>query len=158
MRDPRWTDHPRLTAWLREQAEAFPQWASAHPGGWDYSLESIDRLQAVIKAEFSSWDDVRARQRTPAVTVPAWYLGEVCVRAGAVWKHNPQAPSDSWDGPFVGVRDDPIEDPDHEDTEEDGWFPAAVPVHELRDMFEKRPEWRLRSVVEAFLQYPDPPA
>ncbi len=155
MSGQRWTDHPRLSEWLQDQEEAFPGWARAHPGVWDFSVDSVDRLQAVVKAEFSSWDDVHASRRTPAVTVPAWYLGEVCVRAGALWKHNPAVPSDAWESPFVGVPDDPMEDPDYEDRYEGDYFPASVPVDELRGMFMKPREWHLRSVVEAFARYPD---
>src|SRR4051794_38596995 len=122
MSEQRWTEHPRLTAWLQEQEAGFPGWAAAHPGVWDFSLESIDRLESVVRAEFSSWDDVFARRRSPEVTVPAWYLGEVCVRAGALWKHNPQTPPDAWEAPFVGVPDDPMEDPDYEDLYEGDYF------------------------------------
>jgi hypothetical protein len=153
MSEQQWTDHPRLWAWLQEQEEAFPQWADSHPGVWDFSPDSVDRLGAVLRSEFSSWEDIRAAQHTPQVTVPAWYLGEVCVRAGAVWKYNPDSPaeSDAWEGPFVGVPGDPMEDPDHEDLyEDDDYLPAAIPVAELRGMFAKSPQWRLRSVVEEF--------
>ncbi len=151
-----WTGHPRLRAWLQEQEAGFPCWAASHSGLWDFSPESVDRLEAALRAQFSSWEDVRAAQRTPQVTVPAWYLGEVCVRAGAVWKHNPDSPADpeTWEGPFVGVPGDPMEDPDHEDLYEDeDYLPAAVPVSELRGMFLKSPPWRLRNVVEEFAEW-----
>ncbi|MFI6683958.1 hypothetical protein [Streptomyces sp. NPDC050485] len=158
MSEQQWTDHPRLRAWLREQEAAFPRWAASHPGVWDFSADSVDELERVIRAEFAAgeWEEVRAARRTPQVTVPAWYFGEVCVRAGAVWKVNPAAPTDpdAWDGPFVGVPGDPMEDPDHEDLyEDDDYLPASVPVPELRDMFLKSPPWRLRNVVEEFEEW-----
>ncbi|MFI6055825.1 hypothetical protein ACIBCO_37830 [Streptomyces violascens] len=158
MSEHQWTDHPRLRTWLSEQEAAFAQWAKSHPGTWDFSTSSIDALERAVRADFASsesseWEDVRAAQHTPRVTAPAWYLGEVCVRAGAVWKVNPAAPMDpeTWEGPFVGVPDDPMEDPDHEDLYEDeDYRPAAVPVAELRGMFLKSPPWRLRDVVGEF--------
>ncbi|WNM30658.1 hypothetical protein RKE30_09685 [Streptomyces sp. Li-HN-5-11] len=152
MSEQQWTDHPRLRAWLREQEAGFEGWAASHPGTWDFSPGSLDGLEAVVRAQFSSWEEARAAQRTAQVTVPAWYFGEVCVRAGAVWKVNPSAvPDPEWEGPFVGVPGDPMEDPDHEDLyEDDDYLPAAVPVAELRDIFLKDPPWRLRSIVEEF--------
>src|SRR5512141_1645831 len=104
MTDQRWTDHPRLRAWLREREEAFPRWAAAHPGVWDFSPESVDRLQEVLDAEFTSIDQIYDVRTSLAVTVPAWYLGEVCVRLGASWKHTYVSPidADDWQGPFLG--------------------------------------------------------
>lgn len=156
MSEQQWTDHPRLHAWLRQQEAAFPAWSAAHPGVWDFSPESVDRLEAVVRARFGTAAQVRAARQTPEVTVPAWYLGEVCVRAGAVWKHNPDAPDDPevWEGPFVGVPGDPMEDADHEDLYEDeDYRPAAVPVAELRGMFAKDADWRLRNVVDEFAEW-----
>jgi hypothetical protein len=147
------TNNPRLRAWLQEQEAAFPQWAASHPGVWDFSVDSVDRLQKVIRGEFSSYENITAVQHTPAVTVPAWYLGEVCVRAGAVWKGDPAVPpgAEAWQGIGVGVPGDPFDDPDYESLyEDDDYLPAAVPVSELGGMFVKRPEWQLRSIVTEF--------
>ncbi|MFB7747359.1 hypothetical protein [Streptomyces sp. NPDC056132] len=158
-RQRQWTDHPRLGAWLAEQEAAFGEWAASHPGDWDFSASSIDALERAVRADFAgaAWEDVRAAQHTPALTAPAWYLGEVCVRAGAVWKVNPATDFDSgtWDGPFVGVPGDPMENPDHEDLYEDeDYYPASVPVPELRAMFAKDPgAWRLRDVVTEFEEW-----
>ncbi|WP_205530611.1 hypothetical protein [Streptomyces sp. MBT27] len=157
-RDQQWTEHPRLGAWLAEQEAAFGEWAAAHPGQWDFSASSVDALERAVRADFAgaAWEDVRAAQDTPRLTAPAWYLGEVCVRAGAVWKVNPAADFEAgaWDGPFVGVPGDPMEDPDHEDLyEDDDYCPASVPVPELRDMFLKDPPWRLRDVVGEFEEW-----
>ncbi|CAM5256216.1 hypothetical protein [Streptomyces sp. SID1034] len=157
--DRQWTDHPRLGAWLAEQEAAFGEWAASHPGDWDFSAASVDALERAVRADFAgaAWEDVRAAQDTPRLTAPAWYLGEVCVRAGAVWKVNPAADFEAgaWEGPFVGVPGDPMEDPDHEDLyEDDDYYPASVPVPELRDMFLKDPgAWRLRDVVGEFEEW-----
>ncbi|MEV8527530.1 hypothetical protein AB0451_25825 [Streptomyces sp. NPDC052000] len=157
--EQQWTDHPRLSAWLAQQKAAFGDWAAAHPGDWDFSVDSIDALEAAVRADFGgvAWEDVRAAQHAPRLTVPAWYFGEVCVRAGAVWKVNPATDFEvgQWDGPFVGVAGDPMEDPDHEDLyEDDDYYPASVPVPELRDMFLKDPDaWRLRDVVAEFEEW-----
>jgi hypothetical protein len=156
MSEQSWTDHPRLRAWLEKQETQFPQWAASHPGVWDFSVDSVDRLETVIRTDFSSWEELRAAQGTPRVTVPAWYLGAVCVRAGAVWKYNPDSPTDAdgWEGPAVGVPGDPMEDPEHEDFyEDDDYRPAAIPVAELRGIFVKSPPWRLRNVVAEFEEW-----
>ncbi|MEU9197539.1 hypothetical protein [Streptomyces hundungensis] len=156
MSEQQWTDHPRLGAWLAEQEAAFGQWAASHPGDWDFSTASVDALERAVRADFAActWEDVRAAQHTPRLTAPAWYLGEVCVRAGAVWKVNPASDFSAWDGPFVGVPGDPMENPDHEELyEDDDYYPAAVPVPELRDMFLKDPPWRLRDVVAEFEEW-----
>ncbi|MER0447321.1 hypothetical protein ABR738_22690 [Streptomyces sp. Edi4] len=151
---PSWTEHPRLSAWLAEQEAAFGAWAASHPGKWDFSVASIDALEAAVRGDFAGaeWEEVRAVRHTPRVTAPAWYLGEVCVRAaGAVWKVNPAADFTAWEGPFVGVPGDPMEDPHHEDLyEDDDYLPAVVPVAEMCAMFLKDPPWRLRGVVEEF--------
>ncbi|MFG2721388.1 hypothetical protein ACGFW5_24280 [Streptomyces sp. NPDC048416] len=149
----RWTDHPRLRRWLAEQEAAFGEWAVSHPGEWDFSVASVDALERAVRRDFapSGWEGVRAAQHTSLVIAPAWYFGEVCVRAGAVWKVNPATDFSTWDGPFVGVPDDPMEDPDHEDLyEDDDYLPASVPVTELRGMFLKDPPWQLRDVVGEF--------
>ncbi|MFG3286586.1 hypothetical protein [Streptomyces sp. NPDC048111] len=156
MSEQQWTDHPRLGAWLAEQEAAFGEWAAAHPGPWDFTPSSLDALERAVRADFAEreWEDVRAAQDTPRVAAPAWYLGEVCVRAGAVWKVNPTTDFTAWDGPFVGVPGDPMEDPDHEDLyEDDDYWPAAVPVPEIRDMFLKEAPWRLRNVVAEFEEW-----
>ncbi|MET9366012.1 hypothetical protein ABZX93_34640 [Streptomyces sp. NPDC006632] len=157
-RHPDWTDHPRLRAWLAEQEAAFGEWAASHPGEWDFSPASVDALESAVRADFAGaeWEEVRALQHTPRVTAPAWYFGEVCVRAaGAVWKVNPASDfGDGWEGPFVGTPDDPMEDPDHEDLyEDDDYRPASVPVAEMCGVFLKGEPWRLREVVEGFEEW-----
>ncbi|MFE9412552.1 hypothetical protein ACFYN0_27725 [Streptomyces sp. NPDC006704] len=157
---PSWTEHPRLSAWLVEQEAAFGVWAASHPGRWDFSVASLDALEAAVRGDFAGaeWEEVRAARHAPRVTAPAWYLGEVCVRAagaagaaGVVWKVNPATDFTAWEGPFVGVRGDPMEDPEHEDLYEDAdYLPAVVPVAEMCAMFLKGASWRLRCVVGEF--------
>ena len=151
------SDNPRLRAWLHEQEAGFPQWAAAHPGDWDFSVASLDRLQTALQADFSSDEEARAALRTPAMTVPAWYFGEVCVRAGAVWKYHPEPlddPDDPYDpeldlGPRIGVPGDPRDDPDYEDPYED-YVPVALPVYKLYETVPDDPEGHLRGYAEEF--------
>jgi hypothetical protein len=153
------TNNPRLHAWLQEQEKGFPQWAANHPGFWDFSPESVDRLQTALATEFSSWEEIRAAQHTPAITVPAWYFGEVCVRAGAVWKYHPEPLEDPDNlddpepdlGPRVGVPGDPMDDPDYEDPYDDEvYVPAALPIFDLSEALLDGSEGRLRRFVEEF--------
>jgi hypothetical protein len=146
-------DNPRLRAWLQKQEEAFPQWAAAHPGLWDFSPDSIDRLQEVLTEEFTPDENIEAARYAPAVTVPAWYLGETCIRAGAVWKYSPNEPVEptaAAQNPDVGVPGDPWDDPDYQNFVDDEYLPSAFLVNELCSMFVRGPDWRLRSIVEQF--------
>jgi hypothetical protein len=68
--------HAALTA-------RFPGWAATHPGPWDFSLESVDTLETLLRATFVPDTD-------PRVELPAWYLGEVIAGAkGGEWFYDP---------------------------------------------------------------------
>lgn len=88
---PAWTDNPYLNQWLRTQATAFPAWAAQIPGAWDFSTQSLDRLEAEIKRRYPGRQAAETDRDTAFLTVAAWYTGEVHVRNyGAVWRHAPE--------------------------------------------------------------------
>ncbi|AJT68700.3 hypothetical protein T261_7098 [Streptomyces lydicus] len=81
-----------LDAWLDEQRAAFPAWASqrAGRGPWDFTVDSLPRLEALIRDAFTSSVQARAVMDTPLVAVAAWYLGEVHNRTfGTQWQFHP---------------------------------------------------------------------
>lgn len=95
-----WTTNPRLKEWTAARQTSFEQWASETGGGWDFTIESVDRLEALIRDRFTSSGDVEAAQGTEFVQGAYWYLGEVFVRVhGLQWQQRPG--NDPEDLPFV---------------------------------------------------------
>lgn len=95
-----WTGNPLLTQWLAERQGAFEQWAAEAGGGWDFTMESVDRLERLIRSLFTSAEEVRAAENSAFVQGACWYLGEVFARAhGMEWQQRPGG--DSEDLPFV---------------------------------------------------------
>ncbi|MER7752668.1 hypothetical protein [Kitasatospora sp. NPDC097643] len=90
---PVWADNPRLTAWLAAQRRAFPVWAEENGGGWDFAPASLDRLEALVRDRFTSWEAVHEAREEQLLEVAAWYLGETLVRhCGVVWRCSPVPP------------------------------------------------------------------
>ncbi|MEU4690289.1 hypothetical protein [Actinoplanes sp. NPDC023714] len=140
-----WADNPRLTTWLAAQQAAFPAWSERTGQDWDFSIDSLDRLERLLRQRFAGWDEVRAAEEAedPAVTVPAWYLGEVQNRhCGTAWHRNPVAPvhPDQPGTPFVQRPGD--------DEDE---VPLSNPFTEIRGLFVRGPGERLRDVVTRYL-------
>ncbi|MFJ9420184.1 hypothetical protein ACIRPT_39440 [Streptomyces sp. NPDC101227] len=81
-----------LEDWLTRQKEAFPAWAEQHKdrGPWDFTLDSLPCLEALIRDAFPTNDDARAHRDDPFVAVAAWCLGEVHNRTfGTQWQFHP---------------------------------------------------------------------
>ncbi|MER5963963.1 hypothetical protein [Streptomyces sp. NPDC002057] len=123
-------EDPWLTGRLREREEAFPAWAAAAPaaGPWDFSLDSLDRLEDLVRGRYATTEAFDADLDGAFLTGAVWYLGEVVRRHGdSVWLHwaeDPGAergshhhPDNPWSGlPFLhqphrrGARPlDPVE-------------------------------------------------
>ncbi|MFF8507252.1 hypothetical protein ACF064_04100 [Streptomyces sp. NPDC015492] len=84
-------DNPRLSAWLEEQRDAFPEWSRRHGGGWDFGEGSLDRVEALVREQVASPEDLLAREGTPLVQVACWYVGEVHNRTrGTGWRMDPE--------------------------------------------------------------------
>jgi hypothetical protein len=67
-----------LEKWLEQQRAAFPAWAEQRVGPpWDFTVDSLPRLEALIRDAFTSPAEARAVMDTALVAVAAWYLGEV---------------------------------------------------------------------------------
>ena len=153
--DQDWTDNPRLNAWLSRQREAFPEWAARTGPGWDFSAESLDRLEQQLRTRFSSTTEVRAAQEDPSVSVPAWYLGEVQNRTyGSVWHANPVLPvglPDQDGTPFVRMPEEPGDEYEEDELYEDeNYVPGSNPFVEIRGLFVRGPDNRLRDVLDQY--------
>jgi hypothetical protein len=85
-------DNPVLADWLHTQQQAFAAWAHTHRerGPWNFTLDSLPRLEALIRSTFTTFEQADALMDTPQVAVPAWYLGEVHNRVfGTQWQFHP---------------------------------------------------------------------
>jgi len=143
-----WTDNPRLGAWLAAQEAAFPAWVAGTGQEWDFSPASVDRLEELIRGRFASYDEIAAAEKTPAVTVPAWYFGEVQNRhCGTGWEARPEGDAN----PFVRLpaEDDDV-DEDEELYEDEDYVPACDPVVELTALFLRGPDNHLRTVLNQY--------
>jgi hypothetical protein len=84
-----------LEAWLTERERAFPRWAAAHAdaGTWDFSPESLDALEALLRHTLRSPADLATPEGRELAEQSAWYLGEVmiCVKGGR-WHYIPGEP------------------------------------------------------------------
>ncbi|MDX3233390.1 hypothetical protein [Streptomyces sp. ME19-01-6] len=156
---PDWADNHRLNTWLAERREAFPAWAEEAGGGtaaWDFSPESLDRLEGLVRGRFSTYEEMVAAEDDPFLAGAAWYFGEVQVRqCGAAWKCRPE-PSDDTDVPDDPLVTAPEPDPEDDDGDDDpGWddddyVHLCVPASELRALLLRGPDERLRNALEAY--------
>ncbi|MEU3988095.1 hypothetical protein [Streptomyces platensis] len=46
------SDNSVLTAWLTIHHTEFPAWAEQAPGAWDFSLDSLVRLEDLIRGRY----------------------------------------------------------------------------------------------------------
>ena len=143
-----WADNPRLNTWLAAQRKAFPDWARETGQAWDFTVDSLDRLEQLLRERFAGRDDVVAAEEAghPAVMVPGWYLGEVLNRNyGTVWHRNPVEPThpDQPKTPFVQHP----EDPGAQYEDEEDLPPVCNPFTEIRGLFVRGPGERLRYAV-----------
>ncbi|MER5850387.1 hypothetical protein ABT126_25910 [Streptomyces sp. NPDC002012] len=136
--------HPELLAWLTERAQNFEHWAEATstPGTWDFSPQSLDPLEDLVRSQYDSDAARLAARRDAFLQGACWYIGEVLCRArGAVWKFEPFAvkgaelPSLFGEADPSGVIDDPCVGAPGEDTEE-----AIHPMGAVHGLFSTEDE------------------
>ncbi|MGX1316471.1 hypothetical protein RKD24_006590 [Streptomyces calvus] len=154
MNEKEWADNPRLNAWTAAQAAVFETCSPFDRGGWDFSIESLDRLEDLLRRRFTSYEDITAAHGTELVGVAAWYLGEVHVRHhGAQWQCQPEPDPQGLgnDEPYVTIpfaRADAYP-PADDDPDEDG-RPLTVPVNELDALFLRGPGHHLRDTLDRY--------
>ncbi|MGC4748065.1 hypothetical protein ACLQ28_20765 [Micromonospora sp. DT201] len=126
-----WADNPRLNTWLTAQQTAFPVWSRETGQAWDFTVDSMDRLEQLLRERLAGRNDLLAAEAVeqPTVAVPGWYLGEVLNRNyGTVWHRNPVEPThpDQPKTPFVQFPQDP--GAEYEDEEDLPRRPDGPPV------------------------------
>ncbi|MFC9622206.1 hypothetical protein ACFTXM_20155 [Streptomyces sp. NPDC056930] len=136
--------HPDLLAWLTERAQRFEQWAEATgtPGTWDFSPQSLDALEDLIRSQYDSDAESLTARRGTFLQGACWYIGEVvCRTQGAVWKFEPFAVKGAELPPLFGeanpsgIVDDPCVGVPGEDTEE-----AIYPMGAVHGLFSTEDE------------------
>ncbi|MFE2373596.1 hypothetical protein [Streptomyces sp. NPDC059398] len=155
---PEWADNPRLRAWLAAQEGAFPAWSAGHGGGWDFTPGSLDRLEALVRARFTTWQEADAARESELLQVASWYLGEVQVRhCGARWRCDPDEPDRppvAGGYPLVTVARTELSEAEQEllareEEEEGDPTPVVDPAARIRALF-TTPDSHLREVVGWF--------
>jgi len=82
-----------LIGWLAEREAAFPRWIADYAGGsgtWDFSPESLDTLEALVRSTIPSFDDLAKPEYADFAQGAAWYFGQVMhLVMGGQWCYNP---------------------------------------------------------------------
>ncbi|MEW2398659.1 hypothetical protein [Streptomyces sp. NPDC046862] len=156
---PEWADNPRLNTWLATQREAFPAWAEEYGGGWDFAIDSLDRLEALLRDRFATWEEANAAADGPLLSVAAWYLGETLIaRSGAQWRCVPTTPPPDLPAggqpiliiPLEAMTDEELEALEDEAELGEDPRPYVDPAAQIRSLFAVGPDHRLRDALEWF--------
>jgi len=86
-----------LTEWLSERAAAAEEWARtfAPDEDWDFSPDSLTRLQALVRRVTPRKEDLKDPANRVFRDGAAWYLGEVLRRhVGGRWNYNADSTGD----------------------------------------------------------------
>lgn len=73
---------PELDTWTTARIDAFESWSREAGGPWDFTADSLQRLEQRIAGGAPEGDGPMA---TDADEMAAWYLGEVLLRAAGGW-------------------------------------------------------------------------
>jgi hypothetical protein len=154
-KEQEWGDNPRLNAWRAAQQAAFETWAEEAGGAWDFTPDSVDRLEEAIRSRFSTWDEASEAEDGPFLSPAAWYFGEVQVRNhGAIWQWcpTPAQPPNPWDKPFVTLPAVPAGEGEQREElyEDEDYVPGCTPIDEICSLFARGPEHRLRDVLKQY--------
>lgn len=86
-----------LPAWLLKQAKLFGTWRDENhlePRDWDFSPDSLDRLEDVVRQTLSADPDLRAPENAALFESAMWYFGETTrLNTPAEWRYIPGAPT-----------------------------------------------------------------
>jgi hypothetical protein len=103
---PRSADAEYLATWLAERERVFPEWAARHAahGPWDFSVDSLDRLEDLLAT--LTVEELQEPAQRELVDGAVWYVGETLRRIrGGEWvyrRQDPAGPPDPYAGdPFV---------------------------------------------------------
>ena len=108
---------PWLADWSTTRRERFAEWARASdvPDALDFSPESLDTVERLVRDRAGSVADLRRIAHEEFVQGAVWYLGETaCRHGGARWIYHPP-PETGSRNPYVGrpfVQREPPSDAD----------------------------------------------
>lgn len=86
---PYGTPHPDLRAWLAEGETLFAS-QLADRRSWEFSAESLDELETLIRERIAAPEEVGSPQHDAFVHAAAWYVGETVRRhKAAQWAYLP---------------------------------------------------------------------
>ncbi|GLW91237.1 hypothetical protein [Actinokineospora globicatena] len=81
--------HPLLADWLADRAAKWSDWAADTGHTWDFSVDSLDALEALVLRRTPTLADFTAPTNADFVQGAAWYLGEVGRRHRATtWQYH----------------------------------------------------------------------
>ncbi|MFG2833013.1 hypothetical protein ACGFWI_37100 [Streptomyces sp. NPDC048434] len=120
------SDNWVLNAWLTVQRSKFPGWAEQAPGTWDFSLDSLARLENLIRDRYGTTEQAHQDEGGDFLQTASWYVGEVHNRHfGTVWQYHPDSMEIPGAWPFVTVLFDRL----FEFPDEDGIEPDSRPLY-----------------------------
>src|SRR5262249_38782083 len=84
------SSNPVLDALLQGGWREFPAWAQQHGGDWDFTPDSLERLETVVRSRYTSSDQAWEDRGSDFLQTAAWYVGEVHNRTcGTQWQYHP---------------------------------------------------------------------
>ncbi|MFF1924671.1 hypothetical protein ACFVW8_29405 [Streptomyces sp. NPDC058221] len=150
----------QLDAWLHDRAAFFEAWREETGSlqGWDFSEESLDILETLVRERFSEDVEVRTAKTSSFVQGAVWYVGETVRRnRAASWMFNPRhlAPAGPAPALFEGTRgqqDTPSMSGSVRGGGDGGIYPlgALVELFWEEDDAGERIEPRLRDILDCF--------
>lgn len=130
---------PELIAWLQDMDATLRQWGTRYDAGgpWDYSLQSLDRLEQLIRTEVHLEPKGVGGDRF-LIDGAVRYVGETLLRhGGGEWVYRPGTPENNYfrGRPYVS----------REDGRGEALF--VIPIVQIRQLLRKGPELTLHSAV-----------
>ncbi|MEU0371035.1 hypothetical protein ABZ070_12375 [Streptomyces sp. NPDC006283] len=125
--------NPVLDAWLQIQQREFPAWAQDRDGDWDFTPDSHENMETLVRSRCTSSDQAWQERGSDFLQAAAWYVGEVHNRVcGTQWQYHPDsATADPTVWPFVTVPFDRVFGFEDEDGIESDARPLYTPVSRL---------------------------
>ncbi|MGW4817076.1 hypothetical protein ACWEPB_36280 [Kitasatospora cineracea] len=153
---PACRDNPRLNGWLAAARAAFPAWAAALPGRWDFEVASLPRLEREVRRRYRDAATALDARDEPFLTVAAWYLGEVHVRNyGARWARSPEPAPHHRTDPLLRLPRELLDEAERAELAEaeelcEDDFPLVDPLGQLAHAAGAGPAGRLTAALEQY--------
>ncbi|MGW4698699.1 hypothetical protein ACWEO1_40785, partial [Kitasatospora cineracea] len=159
---PACRDNPRLNGWLAAARAAFPAWAAALPGRWDFEVASLPRLEREVRRRYRDAATALDARDEPFLTVAAWYLGEVHVRNyGARWARSPEPAPHHRTDPLLRLPRELLDEAERAELAEaeemcEDDFPLVDPLGQLAHAAGPGPAGQLAAALEQYAPWARP--